>query len=114
MGEAKRRREHEPAALRYWIAINHHTCALSSVPMRHPVVSPTPEQLVGYPTFEEAEAAQQLCLTAPITEVRDYFKRMLPDVKSGRLAVINPPNPETPPAVPGGSTSWMDRPARDN
>jgi hypothetical protein len=49
MGEAKRRREHEPAALRYWIAINQHTCALSSVPMRHPVVSPTPEQLAAIP-----------------------------------------------------------------
>src|SRR5262245_40271775 len=106
MGEAKRRREHEPSELRYWIALNGPSCAINTVPMREPVVSPTPEQLIGYPTLEEAQAAQRLCLTAPIEEVRAYFERRLPDVQSGRQRVIQSPHPE--PAVQGELLSWME------
>jgi len=34
------------------------------VPLREPLVTPTPEQLFGFPTLEEAEEAQRICMTA--------------------------------------------------
>ena len=48
--------------LRYWIALNGASCAMSSMPMRRPEVSPRPWQLIGLPTFEEAREAQRICL----------------------------------------------------
>ena len=47
----------------WWIAINGPSCARSNFPMRKPLVTPTPEQLIGFPTAEEAEQAQHTCLT---------------------------------------------------
>jgi hypothetical protein len=60
----------------YWIAINRSSCAMCSIPMdQPPIVSPTPELLVGFPTLAEAKAAQTLCLTAPINKVQAALTR---------------------------------------
>ena len=43
----------ETQDVRYWIAINGPTCALSALPWQNPMATPTPEQLLGFPTLEE-------------------------------------------------------------
>jgi hypothetical protein len=90
---------------RYWIAINGSSCALSPLPMRNPKASPTPEQLIGFPTLEEAQFAQNLCLHAPMKKVRRFFANLAPDVHSGRIRVIRPayPHPQT-----SGPTAWTE------
>lgn len=87
---------------RYWIAINQASCAISQLPMTEPTVTPTPEQLLGFPTLEEAEQAQKVCLTAPIPEVTAYLRRLTPRVNSGEIRVIEPAHPEPP----GDVTCW--------
>jgi hypothetical protein len=81
MGEAKRKAQARAAAggdamshadERYWIAINGPTCAMTSLPLRKPQVTTTPQQLVGFPTWEEAEHAQSVCLNAPMAEVASF------------------------------------------
>jgi hypothetical protein len=90
---------------RYWIAINGPSCARTSVPMRHPTVSPTPEQLVGFPSELEARAAQRLCLEEPMPIVRRFFENLEPHVRSGVVKIIQPAHPEPPTT---GPTFWMD------
>jgi len=90
---------------RYWIAINRTSCAISRFPMREPKVTPTPEQMFGFPTLEEAEAAQRTCLTAPIEDVANFLDSLLPDVQSGRVVYRRPENPERPTR---DETVWMD------
>jgi len=94
-------------AMMYWIAINGASCAMASFPMTNPVVSPTPQQMLGFPTFEEAKHAQQICLTAPMNEVKRFLQSLAPDVKAGRLVAIMPDNPE--PAT-RGTTMWLEAP----
>jgi hypothetical protein len=81
---------------KYWIAINGSSCARSSLPMQNPMVTPTPEQMLGFPTVEEAQKAQRLCLQAPMNEVRKFMESLRPDVKSGRIRVIQPAHPQPP------------------
>ena len=88
---------------KYWIAINSTSCALASFPMTNPVVSPTPQQMLGFPTLEQAKHAQQICLTSPINEVKRFPQSLSPDVKAGRITVIAPDNPEPP---THGPTIW--------
>lgn len=83
-------------APRYWIAINGSTCALRSFPLLNPTVIPTPQLLLGFLTLEEAQKAQKICLTAPIPEVKKFFKRCRRDAKSGRVVYLRPSNPEPP------------------
>ena len=90
---------------RYWIAINGASCAMSAMPLENPVCRPTPQQLIGFPTFEEARAAQRLCLTAPISEVRAFMRSLVPHVLAGRVCVIEPEHPD--PSTTG-PTAWMD------
>jgi hypothetical protein len=71
-GEAKRRRT-GPSAERFWIALNGASCTLCRTPLTDPVISPTPEQALGFPTLEEAEQAQQHVLDAPIETVRAFL-----------------------------------------
>lgn len=54
---------------RFWIAINGASCAMTALPMRNPLLTPTPEQMLGFPTPEEARRAQHIYLTAPMEEV---------------------------------------------
>jgi hypothetical protein len=94
-------------ANRYWIAINGSSCAISGTPMRDPMVIPTPEQMFGFPTAEEARKAQQICLTAPIQKANAFLQSLLPDIKSGRILYRRPdnPGPQT-----RGETMWLDGP----
>ena len=89
---------------RYWIAINSSSCALCSFPLRNPMLTPTPEQLLGFPTLEEAERAQRICIQAPMHEVRRFLKSLAPDVHSGRIRVIQPTHPQPP----GAPCAWTE------
>jgi hypothetical protein len=91
--------------LHYWIALNGSSCAMASFPMRDPQVSPVPQQLFGFPTYEEAKQAQKLCLTAPIKDVNEYIQSLGRAVKAGRVKYIRPTNPEP---QTGGPTMWLD------
>jgi hypothetical protein len=90
---------------RYWIAINGPSCAISALRFCQPVVTPTPEQLFGFPTWEEAYEAQQLCLNAPMAEVNKFLKGLRSDIKSGRARYIRPKHPQLPTR---GPTMWTD------
>ena len=90
---------------KYWIALNGSSCAICSLPLRHPHATPTPVQLIGFPTFEEAYDAQQICLHAPIGEVRRFQRALIPDISSGRLRLIQPKHPQPPTQ---GPTLWTD------
>jgi hypothetical protein len=92
--------------LRYWIAINGASCARSLVPMRHPQVSPTPVQLLGFLTGEAAHAAQQICLTASLPAVQAFLERLREPVRTGDVRVIQFRQPEPP--TPGPMV-WQDR-----
>ena len=90
---------------RYWIALNGPSCAMSSIPMCNPLLTPTPEQMLGFPTHEEAKRAQRICLEAPMKEVRKFLAGLAPDVKSGRIRVIQPKHPQPPTA---GQSMWTE------
>jgi hypothetical protein len=92
---------------RYWIAINGPTCAIASFPLRNPMVTPTPEQMLGFPTLEEAERAQRISTQAPMDEVRRFFASLAPDVHAGRIRVIQPKHPQPHPK-PSEPTVWTE------
>ena len=96
--------------LRYWIALNGSSCAMSSMPMRRPEVSPRPWQLIGFLTLEEAREAQRVCLNEPIPVVRQFMEGLLPAVEDGKIVVITHEDhdPQT------GSTMWLDAPLPDH
>jgi hypothetical protein len=100
---------------RYWIAINGSSCAISSFPLRNPMVTPTPEQLFGFPTLEEAQEAQRICLYAPIEQANAFIQSLARDVKSGRVRYIRPEHPQPPVGeseflgrTVWGTTTWTD------
>jgi hypothetical protein len=101
----QRQRGNIMSEARYWIAINGASCAMASFPMKSPTVKPTPQQLLGFPTLEEAQRAQRICLTEPMKKVRRFLESLAPDVHSGRIVVIQPTNPEPP---THGQTIWME------
>ena len=78
----------------YWIAINGSSVALSSLPMRNPVVMPTPEQLFGFGTLKEAQHAQHVLLNAPIKEADAFLQGLKPDVMAQRIVYLRPNNPQ--------------------
>jgi hypothetical protein len=90
---------------RYWIAINGPSCSISPVPWRQPATRPVAEQYIGFPTFEEAENAQSICLHGSQTEMRDFFEGLRPAVKTGRVQVIDSPFPQP---YTRGTTRWME------
>jgi hypothetical protein len=73
--------------------------------MRNPMVTPTPEQLLGFPTWEEAQHAQKVCLTKPMPKVRQFLQGLAPAVRTGRIRVIQPEHPQPPTK---GPTAWAD------
>lgn len=90
----------------YWLAINGPSVAASVMPLsKNVVVSPTPEQLVGYTTLEEMKKTQQFLLTAPIKKVAEYMESLPPRIRSGEVQYKRPLNPEP---YPEGATSWLD------
>jgi hypothetical protein len=55
---------------RWWIAINGSSCAMCGLPFNEPPqVIPRPQGLIGFPTYQQARKAQELCLKAPIPKV---------------------------------------------
>jgi hypothetical protein len=87
----------------YWIAVNGASAAMSPMPMRMNVkVTPTPQQLLGFDSYEAAKEFQSILLTAPIPTV----KRELVALRRRNGAVfITPDNPEPPTR---GATMWLD------
>jgi hypothetical protein len=98
-------RKQDDMNMRYWIAINGASCALCSHPLKNPVTSPVAQQLVGFPTLEEAKEAQRICLYEKIEVTNEFLKSLVPHVMSGRIRVIQPSSPETPTE---GPTGWME------
>jgi hypothetical protein len=95
---------------RYWIAINGSLCALSGIPWRNPITAPRAQQLLGFPTLEEAKRAQHICLNAPIPEVKAYLESLRPDIQAGRVVHRTPANPDP---QTGGETMWMEEEVDD-
>jgi hypothetical protein len=83
----------------YWVANNGASSALCGFPASPPHIrcSPTPNQLIGYTTWERAREAQPFFLNAPIAEVRKYELPL-------DCASVRPHNPEPP---THGPTMWM-------
>ena len=96
---------HRRAEPQFWIAINQASCARCPVATtKPPKVSPVPQRLVGFATLAEAEAAQRLCVEAPIAEVAKAVQRW----EAGAATVIDCKNPEPPQA----ETVWSIRPMK--
>jgi hypothetical protein len=91
----------------YWLAINQASVALSVMPLSKRVnVIPTPEQLIGFPTWEEAKAVQDFLLNASIEDVAEFMTREMPNKIEKREAVyIRPEHPQPP---THGKTAWFD------
>jgi len=68
-------------------------------------VTPTPRQMIGFPTAEEAAEAQAICLQEPMDEVVRFFESLRGDVNSGRVRIINPAHPQ--PSTKG-QTAWTE------
>lgn len=70
------------------------------------VVTPTPEQMWGFSTLDEAQRAQQICLNAPIADAMRFLQGLGPDIKAGRVVYVRPANPES---RTRGPTMWMEQ-----
>lgn len=91
----------------YYIAINGPSCALSRIPWNEPpIVSPTPQQLIGFPTVEEAEEMQAACLHDAIPAVEKKLLDLVPRVEAGEVQILTNPHPEPPTT---GQTIWTNR-----
>jgi hypothetical protein len=90
----------------YWLAVNKASVACSPAPGRRGCVGviPTPEQLLGFPTLEEARDVQRFLLTAPIALVERYMTEELPPrIRAGEVAYVRPEHPQPPTR---GPTVW--------
>jgi hypothetical protein len=90
----------------YWIAINGASCAASLIgPLSVDVqCKPTPQNLIGFPTREEAIDMQRFCLTGPIEEVHER----LMELAQREDVVIKVFKNSEPPTH--GPTLWIDAP----
>jgi hypothetical protein len=90
----------------WWLAVNGASCAACSFPLRADlIVTPTPEQLLGFRTQEEQLEVQRFLLEAPIHEVDAFLTTHVPPrIARGEVAYIRPPAPEAPTR---GETMWM-------
>jgi hypothetical protein len=88
-------------AAKYWIAINGPSVALCSVAMDEVHCRPTPEQMFGFPTLQEAREAQKLLLDSPIPECH---RRMKAWMAREDVAVRKPKDPEP---CTTGPTMWV-------
>ena len=87
----------------YYIAINGSSCAMFPIALREPfIVKPKPHILIGFPTLEEAKAAQAICLQSPIAMVDEQIAawRLRPDVR-WKLNVVHDKQTK-------GQTVWME------
>ncbi|MBX3444358.1 MAG: hypothetical protein KF774_18295 [Planctomyces sp.] len=93
----------------YWIALNGPSVAATTIPLsKNLSVSPTPEQLLGFSTYDEAKRIQHFLLTSPMEEVVKYIESLPPRIRSGEVQYIRPTNPEP---YTEGITAWHDGPA---
>jgi hypothetical protein len=90
---------------RYWIAINGAILDLCEFPFREPLVTPTPEQLFGFPTLEEAEVAYRMFSKAPMKKFDRFLDELHADVKAGRIRHVRPKSPQSP---IDDVTAWTD------
>jgi hypothetical protein len=90
---------------RYWLAINGASFELCEFPLREPLVTPTPEQLFGFPTLEEAERAYQVFLNAPAKKFDRFIDELHADVKAGRIRHVRPKYPQP---ANDDVTAWTD------
>ena len=90
---------------RFWIAINGATAAMYPIPLREPVVIPTPPLLIGFATERQAREAQRTCLESEIDEVQAYLGSLHPQITLGRIRIIQPDNPQPPTE---GPTLWSE------
>jgi hypothetical protein len=63
-------------------------------------ISPTPELLIGFPTYEEARKAAAFVLNAPVAELDKQWTEWLANPENN---VIRPESPE-PPTLSGGDS----------
>lgn len=89
----------------YWIAINGASCAAS---LDHPMsiaveVTPTPQNLIGFPTSAEARAVQELCLTGSMEEIGKRLHALFE-----REDVVFKIYEHSEPATEG-PTLWLDK-----
>lgn len=93
----------------YWLALNGPSVAACGVPMsKNLIVTPTPEQLIGYSTFEEMKKSQQFLLTAPIEKVAEYMETLPPRIRAGEVQYQRPRHPAP---YNEDATMWHDGPA---
>jgi hypothetical protein len=93
---------------RYWIAINGPSCALCAIPLCEPLVTPTPEYLIGLPKLEDAQDTYQLCLSAPMARVKRFIRALSADIKAGRITHVRLIRPEHPQPPTGEMTAWTE------
>jgi hypothetical protein len=92
----------QPEGIRYYIAINGSSCALSSIPYPGPPRTvPRCWCLIGFPTLDEAREAQRLCLTAPPAELLRLLHLWV-DSPANVCVMNDDPEPQTK-----GTTFWM-------
>jgi hypothetical protein len=88
--------------LYYWIATNGDSCALCTTPMATSVMcSPTPENLIGFPSFQEASEAQRICLNEPSQDISSYLLALRSRMDVA-IVVTKDPEPKT-----RGTTVWF-------
>jgi hypothetical protein len=90
----------------WWLALNGSTVSPSAMPFVNPIVTPTPEQLVGFPSQSEQLEVLQYLRTASATDKSRYIcERMPKEVQAGRL-VYKRLLESQPPSREG--TNWTD------
>src|ERR1700678_3201625 len=79
----------------YWLAVNQASCAMCDLPATAEEIecTPTPQQLIGFKSRDEAKEWQQFMLTAPIHQVKARAKKGL---DRDKVTIITPANPEEP------------------
>lgn len=91
----------------WWLAINEASVAASPDALTDPVVYPTPQQLIGYPTRERQLIFQRMLVNAPIDELNKYLKETVPVlIRQGQVAYRKPTHPQAP---VHGPTAWVER-----
>lgn len=87
---------------KWWIAINGASSCAANLTFPSPTMSctPTPRNLIGFPTQQEAADAQQFLLEAPVD--RDMNRRLQKWVDRDDVIVLTFRYPEPP----GTTTDW--------
>jgi len=82
---------------KYWIAINGASVVFCPLPAKNPpTVAPTPEQLIGFSTAEEAKHIQEKLLTCPVNEIIPTMRNLRAKWKRGEIGYVTPKTPQPP------------------